>query len=66
MRELVSPQITISSENFFALVALVRLVIGVRQQMSFQVGPLVEASATDRTLVRRLFHVQDLVNGQRS
>lgn len=35
-----------------------------RQEVRLQVAPLVEASAAGRTLVRRLFHVQDAVHGQ--
>jgi len=66
MGQFMPPQITIPSENFFALVALVRLVIGVRQQVGLQVGPLVEAPAADWTLVRGFLHVQDLVDGERS
>ena len=37
-----------------ALVALVWLVVRVGQEMSLQVGPLVETPLTHRTLVRRL------------
>ena len=33
--------------------------------MSLEVGPLIEAATADRTLVWRLFEVQDLVHGQR-
>ena len=36
-----------------ALVALVGLVVGVREQVSFQIGTLVEASLAHRALVRR-------------
>ena len=36
-----------------------------RQQVGLQVGPLVEAPVTDGTLVRGLFHVKDLVDGER-
>ena len=38
--------------------------VSVRQQMGFQVGPLVEASLTNWTTVRGLLHVEDLVNCQ--
>lgn len=38
--------------------------VRVRQKMSLQVTPLVEAPGANRTLVRRLLHVQDLVYGQ--
>ena len=37
-----------------ALVALVRLVVGVGEQVSLQVRPLIETPLTHRTLVRRL------------
>lgn len=39
--------------------------VGVRQQMGLQVGSLVEAATADGTFVWRLFHVKDLVDGQR-
>ena len=35
-----------------------------REKVRFQVASLVKASRADRTLVRRLLHVEDLVNGQ--
>lgn len=60
----VTPQITIASEDLAARRTLVRLVIGVRQQVRLQVGPLVEAAIAHGTLVRRLLHVQNLVHGQ--
>ena len=64
MCQLVAPEITVSSEDLLALVALVRLVIGVGQEVGLQVGPLVEAPAADGTLVRGLFHVQNFVDRQ--
>lgn len=66
MGELVPAEITIASEDLFALVALVRFVIRMRQQMRLEVGALVKAATTYGTLVRRLFHVEDLVHGQRA
>ena len=50
----VLPEITISSEDFVALVALVGLMVGVGEQVSLQVGTLVEAALAHRTLVGRL------------
>lgn len=38
--------------------------VGVGEQMGLQIGSLVEAPVADRTFVRGLFHVQDLMNGQ--
>jgi hypothetical protein len=54
MSQLVPPEITISSEDFVALVALIRLVVRVGEQVSLQVRPLVETTLTHRALVRRL------------
>lgn len=39
--------------------------VSVSHQMRLQVRPLVEALVANRALVRRLFHVEDLVNRQR-
>ena len=57
-----TPEIAIASEHFTAGTALVRLVVGVREQVGLEVGALVETSAAHRTLVWRLLHVQDLVH----
>jgi len=62
--ELVSPEIAISPEYFPALIAFVRLVVSVSQQVGLQVGSLIETSLADRALVGRLLHVKDLVNRQ--
>ena len=66
VRELVSPEVAVASEDLLAVGfgALVRLDVGVGQQMGLQVGPLVEASAALVALVRRVLHVQDAVDGQ--
>ena len=40
--------------------------VSVRQQVGFQVGPLVEAPLTNGTPMGRLLHVKDLVNCQGS
>lgn len=60
------PEITISSEDFVALVALIWLVVCVCEQVSLQVGPLVEAPLTHRALVRGLLHVKDAMDCQSS
>ena len=44
-------EIAVSSENFLALIALVWLVVSVREKVSLEVGPLVETSLTHGTLV---------------
>jgi len=43
---------------------MIRFDVRVREKMSLQVAPLIETSGADRTLVRRLLHVQDLVHRQ--
>jgi len=62
--QLVPSEITISPEYFPALIALVWLVISVSQQVGLQVGSLIETSLADGALVRRLLHVENLVNCQ--
>lgn len=64
MSQLVSTEITIAPEYFPALVAFVRLVVGMSQEMSLEVGSLVETSPTNWTLVRRFFHMEDFVNSK--
>ena len=62
--QLVSPQVAVTPEHFATLVTLVRLVVRVCEEVCLQVGALVEAALTHRTLVRGLLHVQNFVNGQ--
>lgn len=64
MCERMTSQIAITPENFAAGRALVWFVVGVREQVRFQIGALIEAATADGTLVRRLFHVEDLVDGE--
>lgn len=59
-------QVTVTTEHFTAGIALIGFVICMRQEMRFQIGPLVEAATTDRTFVRRLLKVEDLVYCQGS
>ena len=59
-----APQVTIPPEDFSTRRTLVRFEVGVRQQVSLEVGALVEAARTDRTLVRRFLQVKDPVDGQ--
>ena len=59
-----STEITIATEDFPTLVAFVGFVVGMSEEVSLQVGSLVETSPANGTLVRRFFHVQDLVHGQ--
>lgn len=60
----VTTKIAVATEDLAARGALVRLVIRVSQQMGLQVTALVETPGADRTLVRGLLHVEDLVNGE--
>ncbi len=64
MRQLVSPQVAIAPEHLATLIALVRLVIRVGQQMGLQVAPLVERALAHGTLVRTLLHVEDPMDGE--
>jgi hypothetical protein len=64
MRQLVSPQVAIASEHLATLIALVRLVIRVGEQVGLQVAPLVEGALAHGTLVRTLFHVEDPMDGE--
>ena len=64
MGQAVSTQVTVPSKHFAAVGAVVGFDVRVGQQVGLEVAPLVEASAASRTLVRRIFHVQDLVDGQ--
>jgi len=52
VRERVPPQVAIPPKHLVARVALVRLVIGVREKMRFEIAALVEAALAHRTLVR--------------
>ena len=51
MGEFVSSEVTVAPKHFAALIAFVRLVIRVSQQMSLQVRSLVEAPLAHRALV---------------
>ena len=64
MCQLVSSEIAISPEHLPTLIALVGFVIGVSEKVGLEIGALVELSLADRTLMRRLLHVKDLVDGQ--
>jgi hypothetical protein len=65
VREAVSSQVAVAPKDL-AAAAVIWLDVGVREEVSLQVRALVEAPAANRTLVRRLLHVQDLVHGQRA
>lgn len=56
-------EIAIAAEYFAAGVALVRFVVGVGEQVGFQVAALVEAAIADWAFVGRFFLVQDFVYG---
>jgi hypothetical protein len=65
VRHFVTPKVTAASEEFGTAGAFVGLVVGVGEQVGLEVGALVEAATTHRTLVGGLLHMQDLVHGQR-
>jgi hypothetical protein len=62
--ESVSPEVAVSTKHFSALLTLVGLDVGVREEMRLEVGALVEAAAALRTLVRRVVQMEDPVHGQ--
>lgn len=62
VRQLVASEITIAAKDFLALVAFIRLVVGVGQKVGLEVGALVEAPVADRTFVGRFLHVEDLMD----
>lgn len=66
VREAMPAKVAVPAEHFTARRAVVRLDVGVRQQVRFQVGPLVKAPAAHRALVRRFLQMQDLVHGKRA
>lgn len=59
-----SSQITVPAEDLAAGGAVIGLDVRVREKMSLQVAALIETPRADRALVRRLLHVQNLVNSQ--
>ena len=64
MGQLVSTEITIATEHFPTLVAFIWFVVCMSEEMGLEVRSLVETSPADGALVRRFFHVEDLVHGQ--
>ena len=66
VRERVSSQIAVASKHFTTRRALVRFEVGVREEVSLEIGSLIEAARTDGAFVRRLFQMQNPVDGQRS
>lgn len=66
MRQTMTPEIAIAAKDLATRGTVVRLDVGVCEQMRLQIGALIERSIADGTLVRRLLHVQDLVHGQRA
>jgi len=61
-----TPQVAITAKNFPAGCAVVRLDIGVGEQVGLQIGSLVEGAIAHWALMRRLLHMQDLVDSQSS
>lgn len=66
VREAVPAEIAIPAEHFAARWTIIRFDVRVRQQVGFEVGPLVEAPAAHGTLVRRFLQMKDLVHGERA
>lgn len=66
MRQHVSTQITVTTELLTTIRAVVRLDVSVGEEVSLEVGTLVETTSTGRTLVRRVVHMQNSMHRQRS
>jgi hypothetical protein len=64
MGQAMPPQITVPSKHLPTCRTVVRFDVRVSEQMGLEVRPLIERPATHRTLVRRLFHVEDFVDGE--
>ena len=64
MRQAVPPQIAVAPENLAAVLAVVGLDVGVRQQVGLQVAALVERPAAGGAFVGGFLQVQGLVDGQ--
>ena len=65
MSQHVSPQVAIASELFATVGAVVGFDVGVGEEVSLEVGSLIEGATAGVALVRRVLHVQDPVHGQR-
>lgn len=61
----VSPQIAVPAKDLATGSTMIRLNVRVREKMSLEVAPLIEAPGADGALVRRFLHVQNLVDSQR-
>ena len=64
MREHVPAEVTVAAELLAAVGTVVRFDVGVREEVRLQVGALVEASAAEVALVRRVLLVEDAVDGE--
>ena len=52
VRQCVSSQIAVASKHFATRCALVRFEVGVREEVSLEIGALIEAARTDGAFVR--------------
>lgn len=66
VRQRMAAQVAVAPEHLAAGQTVIRLDVGVREQVRFQIGALVEAAIAHGALVRRLLHVQNLMDGQRT
>lgn len=55
MGESMTPKITVATEHLAAGIAFIRFMVGVGEEMSLQIGSLVETSTADRAFVGRFF-----------
>ena len=64
VREHVPAEVAVAAELLAAIGAVVRLDVGVGEEVGLQIGPLVEGPAAGGTLVWRVVHVEDAVDGE--
>lgn len=58
-------KVAISAKDLSAMGAFVWLEVGMGEEVGLQVGTLIEGPRADRTLMRGLVHVKDLMHCQR-
>lgn len=64
VREHVPAEVAVAAELLATIGAVVRLDVGVGEEVGLEVRPLVEGPAAGGTLVRRVVHVEDAVDGE--
>ena len=66
MGQSVSSEVAVASELLATVAAVVGFDVSVREEVSLEVGSLVEGATAGGALVRRILHVKDPMDGQRA